>query len=157
MTRSLLLLAAIPLLFAAVGCEEEDNVCDGSLKSQYDMRFDRTRARQYQRSEQLAIEFLRGEDSSEEKPLIVTVHPLPEGPGSFTWDDNEVGVDSSLLPGRPELPELTSAEVQLDSFTPDEAEAEVQGSLHAMFTNTGSGDAFSLECRFKTKLEIMPL
>jgi len=140
---------------AATGCEDPSNRLDGSLSSQYDLSFDRVQARQFEGSRQLLIEYIRGDGGGEEKPIMTTIRPVPNGPGQFRFEDGNVGVDSSLLPGQPDLPELTSATVDLDEFTPNEEGSTVRGSLGAMFTNEGTGDAFSLEGAFETELDVV--
>lgn len=150
-------LAALCLLGGgpSAACSDPENSLSGSLASQYDLSFDRTRARQFLRSRQLLVEYVRGDPAAEEKPIMVSVRPTPAGPGLYLHDDGGVSVDNSLLPGRPDLPEMTSATLELEVFTPDLEGSTVQGSLNAMFTNAGTGDSFSLQGRFLTQLEIV--
>ena len=153
---SLLAITAALSLFA-VGCEDPDNCLEGSLGSVYDLSFDTVQARQALTSRQLAIEYVRTQGTGEEKPIMVTIMPTPDGPGTFTFQDRNVSIDNSLASGAL-LPELTSAEVDLNAFTPaEDAEGEgtsVRGAIHAQFTN--AGNTYTLEGCFKTTLEIVP-
>lgn len=138
------------------GCDDADNFLEGSLSSQYDLSFDTVRARQFLQSRQLHVEYLRGEGSGEEKPITATISPTPDGPGTFAYDTNQVNFASSLAPGSPALPTVTQGEVVVLTFTPESSGSEVVGEIHGMFTNLGTGDAFSLEGAFSTTLEVMP-
>lgn len=146
--------AALSILFS--GCEDSDNFLEGSLSSQYDLSFDSVRARQFLQSRQLHVEYLRGEGSGEEKPIMATISPTPDGAGTFAHDTGQVNITSSLAPGSPELPDVTQGEVVVTTFTPESSGSEVVGEIHGMFTNRGTGDAFSLEGAFSTTLEVMP-
>jgi hypothetical protein len=106
--------------------------------------------RQVVASDQLLIEYVRGD----EKPIIVTVRPIPEGPSEFTAED--VAVSNSLQPGSPTLPDVTSAKVELDAFTPGLVGSDVAGTVDVLFTNTDTGDTFSLHGAFAAALEVMP-
>lgn len=146
--------AALSLLFS--GCEDSDNFLEGSLSSQYDLSFDSVRARQFLQSRQLHVEYLRGEGTGEEKPIMATISPTPDGPGTFTYDTGQVNITNSLAPGNPALPAVTQGEVVVTTFTSESSGSEVVGEIHGMFTNLGTGDAFSLEGAFSTTLEVMP-
>jgi len=154
--RTFLIVVGAALVLAEAGCSGGDNSLEGSLSSQYDLSFDSVRARQYTQSRQLSIEYLRGEGSGEEKPITVTIMPTPDGPGTFTLDAGQINFDNSLAPGSPELPSATQGSVDLDVFTPGESGSDISGSIHGMFTNLGTGDAFSLEGSFETTLTVMP-
>ncbi len=141
------------LVIGLLGCEDPDNCLEGSLGSVYDLSFNDVQAREFRQSKQLAIEYVRGQGTGEEKPILLTLMPTPDGPGAFSYADGEVGIDNSVVSGAL-LPDLTSAEVDLDAFTPNEAGTNVQGSVHARFTN--AGNTYSLEACFKAPLVIVP-
>ena len=143
------LLLALPCTW---GCEDDENFLEGSLDSQYDLSFDEVEATQFIQSRQLLVEYVRGGD---EKPMIVTI-VNPDGPGTFDYDAHEVNFSSSLPAGSGALPDVTSATVELEVFTPEVIDSEVEGAIHAMFTNAGTGDAFSLEGAFLAPLQVQP-
>ncbi len=140
-----------------MGCDDPANFLEGSLASQYDLSFDSVESIEFIQSRVLHIEYVRSLGAGEEKPLMVTISPTPEGPGSFVHGEGGVSIriDNSLSTATL-LPETTSAEVELDAFTPGELDSTVRGSIHAMFTNSGAGDAFNLEGAFETTLRVQP-
>jgi hypothetical protein len=143
-------------LCTLAACGEEENFLEGSLGSQYDLSFESVRAREFLTSRQLHVEYVRGQGAGEEKPITVTIQPTPTGSGSFTYVDGNVAIDNSLGAGSPGLPEVTRATVNLEKFTPNTADSAIVGTIHANFTNSGSGDSFSLEGRFSTSLTLVP-
>lgn len=152
-----LLAAAFAVAVAATGCEKPDNYLEGGLASQYDLSFSSVRARQLEKSRHLLIEYVRDTGTGEEHPITITIRPIPDGPGTFTAEDDQVSIGASTLPGQPTLPDVESAEVELEHFTPGEEGSNVEGSIGAMFTNTGTGDRFPLEGRFKADLIVFDL
>mgnify|MGYP000137354198 CR=1 FL=1 len=53
-------------------------------------------------------------------------------------------------------PPMSSGTVTLNAFTPGAVDSEVSGTVGAMFTGSGDGDAFSLEGAFKATLIVVP-
>lgn len=155
LTRTLALAPVIIAALIAGGCEDPDNFLEGSITSQYDMSFDSVEVTQFLQSNSLHIEYIRGQGTGEEKPLRVTVSPTPAGPGTYIDGDTASVRLSNSLASSSQLPTVTSAEVVLDAFTPGEVDSEVGGTVGAMFTRTGSGDAFSLEGAFKASLQVV--
>lgn len=150
LTHALAILAVTATLgLCALGCGDDENFLEGSLDSIYDVTFDSVRARQFIQSRQLLIEYERG---GGQKPIIVTFRD-PDGPGSFDYDAGEVNFTCAGVTAM--LPEVTSATAELEVFSPEVIDSEVEGAIHAMFTSE-SGSAFSLEGAFKTTLEVVP-
>lgn len=140
-----------------VGCEDPDNFIEGSIASQYDMDFSSVEVTQFIQSRSLHIEYVRDQGTGEEKPLMITISPAPEGPGTYVdgEDGYEINVTNRLATSNA-LPAVQSADVELESFTPGEPDTSVRGSAGALFNREGSGDAFSLEAGFRASLRVQP-
>lgn len=154
MNRGFLTLACVTLMFTMMGCEDPDNICEGSLSAIYDLSFETVDARQTQASNVLVIRYSRTQGTGEELPIIISIYDATDLQlnQEYTFDNGDLNLDNSTLEGAL-LPTVENARTTLTAFTSNTSGSDVQGSLHANLT---SGGTYSLTCRFKTTLRVLP-